>query len=131
MLTISFEGKKQQLSPDDLAKLPGQTDDVAQRFPGRRGRAVALSQVLAAAGASGQGDLLLISSDGAFQVPLSRAEVGAALVLYELAGKPLPEDQGGPLRLLVHGPEKCRRHGEDPCANVKDLGEIRVGSSAL
>lgn len=65
--------------------------------------------------------LTIESADGGFSASVPIGEVGrTALIVYELAGKPLPLDQGGPARFVVP-------YHPDACLNVKALGRIVVG----
>jgi Oxidoreductase molybdopterin binding domain len=127
MLTVRHGTTERTFSREDLAALPSQVPDVAQRLPGRQGSGVSLTAVLAATGAPADArTLVLTSGDGSFQTEVSRAEAEEALLVYALEGAPLPPALGGPIRFFLHDAEACRGHGDAPCANVKDLAEIRL-----
>jgi len=93
--------------------------DVADRVPGRVGTAVPLGSVLDLLSTPGDARVVLCASDGLITDPVTRAELGDALLVYALDGAPLPEKQGGPFRVLVPA-------GLSRCANVKGLSRIRV-----
>ena len=64
--------------------------------------------------------LTIESMDGSFSASVPIGEVGrTALIVYELGGKPLPLEQGGPARFVVP-------YHPDACLNVKTLGRIVV-----
>jgi hypothetical protein len=52
--------------------------------------------------------------------------VETALLAYRLGDAPLPPQQGGPLRFLIPDATACGLEGIDACANVKDVGVLRV-----
>lgn len=110
-------------SRESCAALPAaaQVADVSALVPGKAGRAVRLSAVLAKAGARPDARFLHVaSSDPAFAVSLPLAEVAdRALVVFELDGAPLPAAKGGPFRLLVPG-------HPDECVNVKQLARLEL-----
>jgi len=127
MLTIRQGDQEHIFGCEDLATLPGQVEDIAQRLPGRKGTGVELTAVLAAAQVADDATtLVLTSADGSFRTEVVRAEANEALLVYALDGSPLPANQGGPLRFYLHDAETCKGHGDAPCANVKDLAVIRL-----
>jgi len=111
------------LSFDDLEALPAEARvaDVSLLVPGRTGRAVRLSALLACARPrAGASHLHVSSRDTAFAVSVPLAEVRReGLVVYALGGEPLPASKGGPFRLLVPG------HA-DECVNVKALARLEL-----
>jgi DMSO/TMAO reductase YedYZ molybdopterin-dependent catalytic subunit len=113
---------------DELAALPDQIEDVGALVPGRAGGAVRLRAVLDAAGAHAQsGWAVLRSADGTFALSVPVEAIAASAVLvYRSGDGPLPREMGGPLRLLIVDAAACGAAGIDACANVKDLGAIRV-----
>lgn len=126
MLKLTSSKKSQTFSVQDLASLPGQVADIAERLPGRQGRGVLLASVLAAAEMTGGDTLVLTSGDSSFRTEVPRSEAAEALLVYCLDGKSLPAHLGGPIRFFLHDAEACRGHGDAPCANVKDLAEIHL-----
>jgi len=122
-LTSSVEAGPRALTRDDLARLPAehQVDDVGALAAGREGRAVRLAGVLGLLGVPADARFVHVeSSDGSFtaNIPIDDARA-SGLVLYELAGEPLPARYGGPFRLLF--PD-----GDDCSVNVKFLGRVDV-----
>ena len=75
-----------------------------------------------------QGDALLTlaSTDGKFTASVPLDDILDALLVYELDGKPLPEQYGGPIRFLIPDAAACHTGGADTCANVKFLGRIEL-----
>lgn len=115
------------LTDADLAALPGQVPDVSRVVPGKRGQGVLLAGVLEFAGADPEAAALeLESSDGSFRATLPLAAVRHAVLAYRLAGGPLPEKDGGPVRFLTPHDGGCDKTDGHACANVKGLGRIRV-----
>ena len=131
MAGLRIEGEVEAVrafSLPDLAALPDQVADVAALVPGREGRGVRLHAVIAAAGPRTSATYAtLVSGDGSFaiSVPLD-AIARDALVVYALGDAPLPRERGGPVRLLIVDAAACGQAGIDACANVKDLGVIRL-----
>jgi enoyl-CoA hydratase len=114
-----------ELGQAELARLPEaeQVPDVGAILPGKKGRAVKLSAVLAVAHPRpGVTHVALSSADGKARASLTTDEVGGALLVYALRDQPLAEDQGGPFRLLVPG--------RDACANVKHVATIELRGDA-
>jgi hypothetical protein len=94
-------------------------EDVASLLPGRTGRAVRLAPFLERIGTKGARYLNVVSQDPAFAVSIPLTEAEGALVLYGLGEEPLPEDQGGPFRLLVPG-------HPDECVHVKQVALLEL-----
>lgn len=92
----------------DLASLP--MVDIRDDFVCREGwcvpqlhwRGPKLSDVLAAAGAEGEGIWVEVAS-GEFATVLARDEADRAILAVSLGGTALPREHGGPLRLIVPG----------------------------
>ena len=122
-----------QLTFDDLAALPAalQVADVSQFHPKRQGDAVTLEALLAKAQPRpGASYLTLHATADDFHASVPLAEVrGEGLVVYRLAGGPLPVKNGGPIRFLIRNPAACHTDELDDCANVKfvDRIELTVG----
>jgi enoyl-CoA hydratase len=111
-----------KLGYEELRALPDedQVADVSTLVPGRKGRAVKLSALLARARPGrGAAHVAVRSADGSFEATQPLDAVREALVVYALADGPLPKEQGGPFRLLIPG---C----PDPCANVKDVAKVEL-----
>jgi len=101
-----------------------QVADVGLLVPGKLGRGVWLSALLErCGGVQGAQFLNINSSDSAFAVSLALSELSSgALVVYELEGEALPENKGGPFRLLVPG-------HQDECVHVKSLCRIELAAT--
>jgi DMSO/TMAO reductase YedYZ molybdopterin-dependent catalytic subunit len=98
-----------------------QVPDVGALAPGKRGRGVKLSAILARARPAAEARFLdIASADPAFAISVPLAEVlEHAVVVYALDGAPLPSEKGGPFRLIVPG------HA-DECVNVKALAALEL-----
>jgi enoyl-CoA hydratase len=111
-----------KLGYEELRALPDedQVADVSTLVPGRKGRAVKLAALLGKARAGrGAAHVAVRSADGSFEATQPLDGMGEAVVVYALADKPLPKEQGGSFRLLIPG---C----PDPCANVKDVAKVEL-----
>jgi len=104
-----------------LEKLPAehQLPDLSVLFQGMRGRGVRVRALLDIPAHAIEADHVTFhSQDGKFaaSLPLKQAEE-YGIVIYELDGRPLSEQQGGPFRLVTPGLG-------DLCANVKGVARI-------
>ncbi|MFO0899903.1 MAG: molybdopterin-dependent oxidoreductase [Pirellulales bacterium] len=120
------------LTAADLAALPEawQVRDVSQLDPSRRGRAVRLAGLLEAAGVRPAACYLTLHAwrdDFHASVPLA-AVLERAVVIYELAGGPLPVDQGGPFRFLVLDAAACKSAEVDECVSVKYVDRLELST---
>lgn len=67
------------------------------------------------------------SDDFSVSVPIDRvADIG--VVIYEIEGKPIPPDRGGPFRFIIPDSAACHTDEIDDCANVKFLEEISLSA---
>ena len=111
----------------ELAGLDEQVPDVSALVPGRVGGAVAVRALLARAGVGpGATRVTVVSRVGFFKADVPLAAAQTALLAYRLGDAPLPQQQGGPLRFYVPDATACGLEGIDACANVKDVGVLRV-----
>jgi DMSO/TMAO reductase YedYZ molybdopterin-dependent catalytic subunit len=133
LLTVSgLVDRPLQLSAADLAAIGEQyqVPDVGLLEPGRRGRAVRLEGLLAAACAQPAAQWITVharADDFHASVPLAAIRARAVLI-YELAGGPLPVSAGGPLRLLIPDFAACRAAEVDECANVKFVDALELSA---
>jgi DMSO/TMAO reductase YedYZ molybdopterin-dependent catalytic subunit len=58
-------------------------------------------------------------------IPLAAVR-GEGIVVYRLAGGPLPAKNGGPIRFLIKDPAACHTDELDDCANVKFVDRIEL-----
>jgi DMSO/TMAO reductase YedYZ molybdopterin-dependent catalytic subunit len=127
---VTIEGlvtKTLELEAADLASMPGQIDDVAAFVAGRHGAAVRLAAVLERAGIETGAEWLTVESDdGSFAASVPLEAVREALLVHSLDGAPLPRDKGGPVRLLIPDAARCGTAEVDKCANVKNVGVLRL-----
>jgi hypothetical protein len=130
---VTVEGlvaKALTLQPADLASLPQQVADVAALVAGRRGAAVRLASVLDLAGVEAGAQWLTVESDdGTFAASVPLEAVREALLVHSLDGTPLPRDKGGPVRLLIPDAARCGTAEVDKCANVKNVGVLRLDAA--
>jgi 2-dehydropantoate 2-reductase len=112
-----------QLGLDAIAKLPAKhhVPDVSQLASGFKGKGVRVKGLLEVpAMAIGADHVTFHSLDGKFAACLTIPQaVEHGILIYELGGAPLPEQKGGPFRLIAPGLG-------DLCANVKGVGRIQV-----
>jgi enoyl-CoA hydratase len=126
--TLRVQGACEQpaeLGYEELGRLPAedQVPDVGVLVDGKKGKAVRLAALLRAARPlSSAAHVAVTSDDGKAQAALTVDEAARGLVVYALRDQPLPEDQGGPFRLLI--PD------HDACANVKRVGRIELRAHA-
>ncbi len=114
---VDADGNGADLTRDGLARLGA--IDVSARVPGRQGTAALLADVLGLLSARNDARVVLCAGDGLVADAVPAALIGDALLVYALAGEPLPAAQGGPFRVLVPA-------GVSKCANVKGLVRIRI-----
>lgn len=119
-----------ELTFDDLAALPiaDQVADVSRFHPKRQGDAVTLEALLARAHPKpGATYLTLHATADDFHASVPLAEVrGEGLIVYRLAGGPLPARNGGPIRFLIRNAAACQTDELDECANVKFVDRIEL-----
>ncbi|MBI4400935.1 MAG: 2-dehydropantoate 2-reductase [Nitrospirae bacterium] len=106
-----------------LAKLPDehQVPDVGALLPGVRGRGIRVKGLLEMPALEiGADHATFHSQDGQFAASLTvKQAVEHGIVIYQLDGEPLPEQKGGPFRLVTPGLG-------DLCANVKGVTRIEL-----
>src|SRR5205823_2382400 len=98
--------------------------------PNRSGDAVTLAGLLALAEAKPSAKYLTLHSskdDFHASIPLDAVRPRAILI-YRLAGQPLPEKSGGPLRFFVPDHTACHLDEIDECANVKFVDRIELSA---
>lgn len=133
VLTIDGEvDRPQQLTFDALAGLaePYQVIDVSRLDPKRAGDAVRLEGLLAAVGVKPAARWLTLHAtcdDFHASIPLDAVR-DRAIVLYRLAGEPLPVKAGGPFRFFIPDFAACHTHEVDECANVKFVDRIELSA---
>lgn len=105
-----------------IAALPEEHQlDVSTVMPGMQGRGIRLNGLLDVPALAIEADHVAFhSSDGTYSACLTlRQAKEYGVLVYELAGAPLPEANGGPFRLVTPGLG-------DLCANVKRVARIEV-----
>lgn len=119
-----------RLSFADLAAFPAadQVADVSRFHPSRQGDGVTLEAILKRAAPKQPAAWLTLhagADDFHASIPLAavRAE---GIVVYRLAGGPLPVKNGGPIRFLIKDPAACHTDELDDCANVKFVDRIEI-----
>lgn len=112
---------------DELRALPNQEENLARLAPGRDGAAISLGALIALAEPHPEADrVTLTSADGGFEATVPLDGLGDAWILYRRGEEPLPGALGGPYRVVIPESAQCGQGPLDACANVKDLGMIRV-----
>ncbi|MBM4123746.1 MAG: 2-dehydropantoate 2-reductase [Nitrospira sp.] len=111
------------LNRDALAKLPAehQVPDVGVPSPGTKGRGVRVKGLLEVpALAIGADHVTFHSQDGRYAASLTlKQAMDYGILIYQLDGASLPEQNGGPFRLIAPGLG-------DLCANVKGVARIEL-----
>lgn len=119
-----------ELTFADLAALPAeqQVADVSRLDAKRAGDAVKLSALLERAEVKPTAAwLTLHSSTDDFHASIPLAAVrDRAVVIYRLAGEPLPTKSGGPVRFFIPDFAACHTADVDECANVKFVDHIEL-----
>lgn len=104
----------------EIRRLPGAEHTALEALVrGRRGAAVRLRVLLAAAGLPEGAKLELVSIDGFTRELDAVSLMQQGFLHWATDGHPLTPAEGGPLRLYVVG-------GDDQCDNLKGLSEIRI-----
>jgi DMSO/TMAO reductase YedYZ molybdopterin-dependent catalytic subunit len=122
---FSIEGdcqRPQSLSLLDLQEIHPyyQVADLATVDEALAGKGVRLRKLLDLAGPGYGTQWLTFESIEGFSACLPLEEIGrTGIIVYELAGKPLAPEDGGPARLVVP-------YFPDKCANVKSLARIVI-----
>lgn len=115
-----------QIGVADLDAMPGEAQiaDVGQLMPGRQGRGVRLSALLARARPRREARYVHVTSaDPAFAVSLGLEEVVlTGIVVYGSTEGPLDKSKGGPFRLLIP-------NHPDECVNVKGIIRLHVAAN--
>ncbi len=114
---VDADGNLFPMTRGALMALPGQVADVSTIVPGRRGSGVYLRELLALAGPGTR--FVVSAADGLASSAADIDAVGDAILVHSLDRAPLPDDQGGPFRVLVPP-------GQDGCAAVKGVVRVRV-----
>lgn len=114
---VDADGILFPLTRGALMALPGQVADVSTVVPGRQGSGVYLRELLALAGPGTR--FVVSAADGLAAAPAEIDGVGDAILVHSLNRAPLPDDQGGPFRVLVPP-------GQNGCAAIKGVVRVRV-----
>jgi 2-dehydropantoate 2-reductase len=113
---VSFDHKALRQLPEEH-----QVADVTPMMPGMQGRAITVKGLLDVPALKVESDHVTFHSmDGKYAATLTLQQArDFGLLLYELDDQPLPDEKGGPFRLITPGLG-------DLCANVKGVGRIEV-----
>ncbi|MCA9246556.1 MAG: molybdopterin-dependent oxidoreductase [Planctomycetales bacterium] len=119
------------VTSSDLAGLDAKYQlDVNQVDPKRHGAAVRLAGLLELVGVRPNARFLTVHADADdfhASVPLPPL-LERAVLIYRLAGGPLPVSRGGPFRLLIPDCAACQTDEIDECANVKFVDRIELSA---
>ncbi len=102
--------------------------DVSRIIPGRTGSGVSLDALLERARPLDSADHVTLHADRDdfhVSVPLELLR-GQGIVVYRVGDRPLPPENGGPIRLLIRDPSACHTGELDDCANVKYLSRVEL-----
>lgn len=120
------------LTFDDLAALDAafQIADVSKLDPKRTGDAVKLAGLVARVRPNPSARYLTLHAskdDFHASIPLDAVRERAVLI-YRLAGGPLPESAGGPIRFFIPDFAACHTAEVDECANVKFVDRLEFSA---
>jgi 2-dehydropantoate 2-reductase len=123
---LRFDGAVVQPVTLDRAALAGlpaehQVTDVSTTIGGRQGKGIRLRGLLDIPALQiGADHVTFHSHDGKFSASLTLQQArGYGILLYEVEGEAIPDQKGGPFRLITPGLG-------DLCANVKGVNRIEV-----
>ncbi len=117
ILTIETPNTSRTLDFANFATLPDQVADISKLIPDRQGQGVWVREVLHH---TPNADAIFYADADRFSATVDLALVRErGLLIYGLAGQPLPASYGGPLRLII--PEH-----DDRCANVKGVARVEI-----
>ena len=116
---LRFEGVTVRLDRTALAALPG-VDDIGALVPKRRGQAASVAAVWDRASVPDDAEVVFVAHDGLATLAVAAGGVRDGYLVHSLGDGPLPDADGGPIRLLIPGP------GTSACANVKGVAQIVV-----
>lgn len=128
MTSLTLSGARRgpsALTWEDIAALPGAVEDVREVAGDAVGAAVPAAALVTLAEPEDDVEFCtVISADGSYRasIPLDDFKRGG-WIAFRLGDSPLPEEEGGPLRLTVS-------KGRTLCWNVKHVGQLRFTSSA-
>jgi len=130
-LTIDGDvGTPLQLGRADMAAFPDKSllADVSQIEPRRQGRAVRLNALLDRVEPTPTATHLTLHASGddfAASIPLEAVRDSGVLI-FEIDGRALESEHGGPYRFLIPNAAACRTADLDACANVKFVDRIEL-----
>lgn len=110
-----------RLGQRDVAQFPERVLRLSDLVPGQDGEAVRVGALLLKAEPKAEADHVTVhSTDMVFAATTTLAEIRErGLIMDSVHGRPLPEEKGGPFRLLIPG-------SSSPCGNVKWVGRLEV-----
>jgi len=117
---VRADGSRLSLDRTGLQALPNGVPDVAELLPKRSGAAARMSELLDSAGIAGDLVAVVIASDGYATPAVPIEPLRNGVLLHSLADGALPDDKGGPFRLLIPGDAGPA----GACSNVK--GVVRI-----
>lgn len=119
----------QSFTVAQLRDLPDPIEDISTRIPGRRGSGVLLQTLLAEVEVSAEARFVTLRSDDLeFSATVPLEATAEAVIVFGDGNRPLPRDQGGPVRFYIPDAARCTTAAVDQCANVKHLGSIELST---
>jgi len=112
---VSPGGGEIRLDRTALLALPDGIADISTVIPKRQGQAALLRSLVTAHGLPETGEAIVVAADGYISPPVPVSAMLEGVLLHSLDGDPLPQDKGGPIRLLIPGDAGPA----GPCSNVK------------
>ena len=114
------DGRRVRYDRDRLAALPDSVPDISALVPKRQGTAAVMRAVMADLNVGSGLEAVVVALDGYATPAVPFDALSEALVLHTLEGGPLPEDKGGPFRLLIPGDAGPA----GACSNVKGVAQL-------
>jgi len=122
-IEIALPDGRVRIGQRDLAALPGGLDDVSSIFPKRAGAAARVDALWKELGFPQTGVAVVCAFDGFASEPVPIAALRQGWLIHALDEAPLPQEKGGPFRLMI--PDGVP-DAPSSCANVKGVVRIVV-----
>lgn len=117
------DGAVHGIDRERLETLPDPIPDVSTLFPKREGHAARVAALLDALEVGRDGVAVVVAGDGFAAEPVSLDVLRTGVLLHGHRNGPLPDELGGPFRLLI--PDDASSEPVS-CANVKGVAKIVI-----
>jgi G3E family GTPase len=117
------DGRVHAIDRERLLAVADPLPDVSALFPNRSGSAARIAPLFAELEIPEAGSAVVVASDGFASEPVALEVLRQGVLLHTLDGAPLPQEQGGPFRLLI--PQEASAQPIS-CANVKGVAQVVI-----